>query len=425
MPKNPSLVERLAQLHNVGHDIPWSIVAQIGKVRPYTSKGGETRYLIDLRPLARIWKRPNEHFFETERDAERVLDAIRETMRREKKSLVEAAAPYLPAKAKPILVPTRLKVWMQDRHGATLAGDLSPNTTDKLIQYAKPDGAFAFWNNRSIFDITTASVMDYNTWLRDEYGKRGKRISKKTRSNILGAFRPFVRWLKHRKEIMEMPEFPDVQPDEVEIKYVSIEDQDLILSSIPDEARGIFLAMARCGLRPNEARAILMCDLMEDPNGGYWFFIRKAMKGATLSAPMGSPKTKRPRKVPVHPDVIDWLVLHPTPLHLEQPLFRNPDKQAKDPMRRWAHITLTRRWERACKKAGIKISLYPGTKHSMATDALERDIDIYKLAEFLGHADLRSTKRYTKVTDRGLRAVLRPVGQTTGRQAPEGKKSRK
>ncbi len=86
------------------------------------------------------------------------------------------------------------------------------------------------------------------------------------------------------------------------------------------------------------------------------------------------------------------------------PLFVNPRTR-----RRWSHWALRDRWLRAAKSAGIEgVRLYEGTKHTMATDAVRRGVSERALQTFLGHRDVRSTRRYARLSDDALVSVLLP-----------------
>jgi len=52
--------------------------------------------------------------------------------------------------------------------------------------------------------------------------------------------------------------------------------------------------------------------------------------------------------------------------------------------------------------------MYEGTKHAFASDAVARGVDLYRLRDFLGHTDARSTEKYAKLADVGKLEVLRP-----------------
>ena len=56
----------------------------------------------------------------------------------------------------------------------------------------------------------------------------------------------------------------------------------------------------------------------------------------------------------------------------------------------------------------MKVGLYVGAKHTFATDAAARGVSERALQTFLGHADVRSTRRYARLADGALLEVLRP-----------------
>ena len=61
------------------------------------------------------------------------------------------------------------------------------------------------------------------------------------------------------------------------------------------------------------------------------------------------------------------------------------------------------------KRAGLPpISLYQGTKHSFATDAIRRGVPERHLQRFLGHASVEATRRYARLADNAMLEVLRP-----------------
>ena len=64
--------------------------------------------------------------------------------------------------------------------------------------------------------------------------------------------------------------------------------------------------------------------------------------------------------------------------------------------------------DRAAARAGVECRMYEGTKHASASAAARRGVRLEVLQLALGHADVRSTARYSKLAPMASVAVMRP-----------------
>lgn len=210
------------------------------------------------------------------------------------------------------------------------------------------------------------ALEDWSQWLAD----RG--LSPKTRWNVLAAFRCFIGWLYRREEIRELPrEYPWPKPPEATPALISARTQDQILDAIPEERRGIYLAMALMGIRPGEAVALDASDYHDG-----WLTVSCARKGDRLDSPIRSTKTGKVKRLPVPEELQRWIETHVPPERRlrGEPLFVLPwSGRGLRPKGRWSGSSLRHTWITACKKVGVPLSLYVGTKRRFATDAAARE----------------------------------------------------
>ncbi len=373
----------------------WTTVGDLGKIRFRPDTG---TYFLDFRPYGRVYRHRGIPITD-EDTARRLLEQIR-TKVAEDRTLEEVLASYLPNEAEPNLVSVRVERWLDVKRREVEAGDRAPMYLRELKRYARSDGHFSWWEGRTIYEIDYAALEDWSLWLAD----RG--ISPKTRRNVLGGFHSFMAWLRRRGEIRELPEVPWPKAPEHQPKVLSPDAQEALLEAIPAERRGIFLAMALMGIRPGEARALDASDYREG-----WLSVDKAVKGPRLDSPIRGTKSGKGKRLPVPEALEEWIAewVPPDARLQRAPLFTNPPRGV-----RWTPSAIRRTWETACREVGIEgISVYEGCKHSFATEAIGRGVSERLLQNYLGHADVRSTRRYALLADSALIQVLRPRRATS------------
>jgi site-specific recombinase XerD len=64
-------------------------------------------------------------------------------------------------------------------------------------------------------------------------------------------------------------------------------------------------------------------------------------------------------------------------------------------------------WRTACKEVGIEgVRPYDGTRHSFASQLVNRGKSLEIIGEILGHSDIRTTKKYAHVHMDAMREAM-------------------
>jgi integrase len=246
-----------------------------------------------------------------------------------------------------------------------------------------------FWGKRSFHDIGYAELEEWSRWLT------GRKLSAKTRYNVIAALHSFLSWLRICEELPVVPPFPWPTVKEYAPTLLSAGAQERVLAEIPEVRRGIYPALARLGLRPNEAMRLRAADY--EPGDPGWITVPTT-------------KNRDVKVLPVPDDLAQWIAAYvPREARLSgAPLFVLPYVgHGRRPAAGWNATSLRRDWHAACARAGLRAKLYEGTKHSTATELLRRKVDERTLQALLGHRDARSTRRYARLANEALVAVIR------------------
>lgn len=216
-------------------------------------------------------------------------------------------------------------------------------------------------------------------------------LSAKTKNNIFGLLHKILRDALRAGDIQRFPEFPVIKFVIPPIKWIDEEDQALILAEVHDPVyRALFLFLMKQACRPNEARALRWDRINFERN---LVRIDAAMDEGVFRE---HTKTRDIRTLPIHPEVRAAMEAIPTRA-LSGYVFTYRGEPLKE-------NTVQDYWRRATARAGIKISLYQGTKHSGGSQAINAGVDLKIIQEMMGHKDPRTTARYLEVCTEKLKS---------------------
>ena len=173
---------------------------------------------------------------------------------------------------------------------------------------------------------------------------------------------------------------------------LSKEEIKLLLDNLPNKKSFLMVSLIyACGMRVSELTSLKIKDLDFDEKIGH---IRQA-------------KGKKDRAFNIPDFLFDDLksLKEHQEQNKEEYLFSNPTTGERMTTRNLQKIV-----SKAVARAGIKKSVHPHTlRHSFATHLLENNVDIRKIQELLGHADLSTTQIYTHISSEELKKIKSPI----------------
>jgi integrase len=242
-----------------------------------------------------------------------------------------------------------------------------------------------FFKGRNLRDIRAGDLIDFRDWLPPS-------LSTNTVSKLFGMLHKIFRDAHDLRDILHLPPFPRFKKKEPVTHWIDKEDQEQILAHIKDPVyRAFHLFLMRQGCRPNEARALRWENL------DFKHDIVTINAAFDLNRFRSSTKEEDARYLPPHPEVREALLQ--LPRHLTGFVFVNRHGRPLSASQVYVH------WRRAAEKVGVKVTNYEGTRHSLASQAINRGVSEGIVGDMLGHKTITSTRRYAKMKTNTLRQM--------------------
>lgn len=225
-------------------------------------------------------------------------------------------------------------------------------------------------------------------------------LTVKGKYHVLNTLKTMLRFAYQDEIIGKVPPFPKLpQGQKEEIKYLTYEEQQTVLACIPERHRGIFELAMEYGLRIGE-----VCALQRDCVTDKEITIKRAMSDGVVRQ---STKTGRIRTyglTDIARDIISGEANRKREV-ISPYVFTRPDGNPYT----WKSLTCW--WRSACKKAGIKINLYNGIRHSLGCQLMDQGVEMEMVRDVLGHTSTNTTRLYAKRSSASVTNVLQFRGQ--------------
>ena len=282
---------------------------------------------------------------------------------------------------------------------------LSNNTQKNYNRYLKK---FCLWlnskNKENILphELTPEDVWDYRLYLARYTDAKGKPLSKLTQNYYLIALRSLLSYFTD-KDVQSIPsdkiKLPKDSRNEKNVKFLSLDQiERLLMAPKVNNAQGI---RDRAILESLFSTGLRIAELVALNTEQF-----KNIKNNTNLEVSIIGKGNRPRTVYFSERSLDWIKKY---LEVRdddcKALFINY-RSRKDSDKRLTVRSIERLVKNYATLANIPFFTTPHTlRHSMATDLLNKGVDLRTIQEFLGHRNIATTQIYTHVTNKKLKDV--------------------
>ncbi len=349
------------------------------------SKKGE-RWKIKLPGHAPIFVDKDHHTLDSEKHARWALSQIQDEMARG-----TFDPDFYSARKKSILsFSVFAEEWLDNYAKLVERQERSVTYLGSLRNYVR-NMFIPFFKDRNIKEISGRDIKQFYMSLK---------YHPKSIWNIMSGLHKLLSDACDEEVIQAIPKFPmefkaSKLPDP-QWKWANEEMQDEIFKHLSPDAYFMIYFAATHGTRPGETRALQHQDIDLENNT---VTIQRAFSDNCLRP---FTKGKRIGILPLDPT---WKELYlDRPRHINGEGFVFCDANGKEHGRNWSK----NQWNKAQKTAGVAhITLYEGTRHSIASQAGNRGESVQQLNKFLRHSTLEQTKRYTHLEVNALRCIQR------------------
>jgi integrase len=229
--------------------------------------------------------------------------------------------------------------------------------------------------------------------------KLGEELSAKTVNNHLTVLRKILDTAREWERLAVVPKVKWLKLPPQEFDFFDFEEVDRLIAGAAPEARAMVTVAARTGLRLGELLALRWCDV-DLPRG------RIVVRQAVARGIVGSPKSGKPREVPLSEQALAALKAH---RHLRGELVFCTEKGEMITRNSAKWIV----WS-ACRRAALRRVGWHALRHTFASHLVMRGAPLKAVQELLGHATIEMTLRYAHLSPDARREAVRLLDGAQG-----------
>lgn len=288
---------------------------------------------------------------------------------------------------------------------------LAPSYQKDYMRYTRI--AQSFFGAMDVRELKKIDLINYK-----EHLERDFTFSDKTVKNIFDNFKTFLRYLRNDLEIVNtIPLFPVVETTQPETHWLSAEVQKKAIECVPEEDKHIIAFLMLHGCRPGEARALKCKDVD----------IEKGL--ITISSTFSGSVYREKRKgrnskdvtIPIHPELFGYIKSRVESNLQGAYVFINLKTGDYYSGKKLRSI-----WNEVRDKIGLSnsIRLYDATRHSVASQLVNKGVPLFIVSRLLGHSSIKTTERYAHTDLERLKVDMKNLtlkGKTVTRLSPAKK----
>jgi integrase len=279
----------------------------------------------------------------------------------------------------PLAILEYQKVWLEASNACANTKKVYRNAIKHVMAAVDSRGERLFGPDFDIRDFTYSKLSILHKSLD---------LSPDAKYNVLTALKTMRRLYKKDVPTFIMPESPPLSKQKPETtEYLAFDEQQEVLSAIPERHRPIFIVMMEYGIRPQEGTA-LMLDCLTDKkvifkrSHSEYKLMEKTKTGIIREEFI----TTRAREAfAAAKEIRESLKVKTMWVFVKNARGSHYDSKA-----------LNRIWHEACEKAGIKIPLYEAVRHSLGCQLVDEGYSIDFIQDVYKHTKIDTTRRYAK-----------------------------